>query len=80
MLNVLVGGRGAKSAATWQPSCQKVFEESDSERKFWILFPFSPAIEQFGGRVKEIILILLEKGHIFYPFFHNTTKKQYDAI
>ena len=26
--------RGAKSVATWQPSCQKVFEESGSGRKF----------------------------------------------
>ena len=26
--------RGGKSAATWQPSCQKVFEESGSGRKF----------------------------------------------
>ena len=32
--------RGAKSAATWQPSCQKGFEESGSGRK--ILDP-SPA-------------------------------------
>ena len=26
--------RGGKSVATWQPSCQKVFEESGSGRKF----------------------------------------------
>ena len=32
-------GRGAKSAATWQPSCQKVFEESGSDRKFLDLSP-----------------------------------------
>ena len=34
-----VGGRGAKSAATWQPSFQKVFEELDSDRKFLDLSP-----------------------------------------
>ena len=26
--------RGGKSVATWQPNCQKVFEESGSGRKF----------------------------------------------
>ena len=26
--------KGAKSATTWQPSCQKVFEESGTDRKF----------------------------------------------
>ena len=26
--------RGAKSVATWRPSCQKLFEESASGRKF----------------------------------------------
>ena len=59
---------------------RKFLKNQTLRESFWILFPFSPAIEQFGGGVKEIILILLEKGHIFYPFFHNTTKKQYDAI
>ena len=33
--------RGGKSAATWQPSCQKVFEESGSGRKF---LDHSPAL------------------------------------
>ena len=31
--------RGAKSAATWQPSCQKVSDESGSDRKFLDLSP-----------------------------------------
>ena len=31
--------RCAKSVATWQPSCQKVFEESGSDRKFLDLSP-----------------------------------------
>ena len=31
--------RGAKSVATWQPSCQKVFEGSGSDRKFLDLSP-----------------------------------------
>ena len=29
--------RGAKSAGSWDPRCQKVFEESGSGRKFWTI-------------------------------------------
>ena len=68
--------RGAKSAATWQPSCQKVFEESGSDRKFLDLLPHFFVIEQFGGRVKEMILILLHNRHFFVSIFSLIPKNQ----
>ena len=54
--------RGGKSVATWQPSCQKVFEETGSDRKF--LDP-SLRIKQFGRSVKEIELGFLQNGNFF---------------
>ena len=45
--------RGTKSTATWQPCCQKGFEESGSGRKF-----LDPSCNQFGGNLNEIILFL----------------------
>ena len=37
VLTVSHQGRGAKSAGSWDPRCQKVFEESGSGRKFWTI-------------------------------------------
>ena len=57
--------RGGKSAATWQPSCQKVFEKQTLAESFWILLLYFLRIKQFSGSVKEIVLGLLQNGHIF---------------
>ena len=56
-----------KRVATWQPSCQKVFEESGSDRKFWILLPHFFTSRQIRESVKEMISVFLENGHIFHP-------------
>ena len=61
--------RGAKSAATWQPSCQKAFEESGSGRKF--LDP-SPAFSCYQ--------MILQNGHVSYPYFHNIPKRQENKV
>ena len=62
---VVMSCRGGKSVATWQPSCQKVFEETGSDRKF--LDP-SLRIKLFGRSVKEIILGFLQNGHFLINF------------
>ena len=44
----------------WRPSFQKVFEESCSCRKFWILLLHFLTSKQFCGSVKEMIEVLLK--------------------
>ena len=68
--------RGGKSVATWQPSYQKVFEESVFGRNFLILLLHFLISKQFGEKVKEIISVYLENGHIFDPFLNNIPKMQ----
>ena len=66
-----------KRVATWQPSCQKVFEESGSDRKFLDPSPELFTSRQIRGSVKEMISVFLENGHIFHPLFHKIPEKQY---
>ena len=61
--------QGGKSVATWQPSCQKVFEESGNGRKVLDLFPHFFTSKEFS-RVKEIIEVSLKNGHICHPYIH----------
>ena len=48
-------GRGGKSVATWQPSCQKVFKNQDLAESLWILFPHFLTSKQLGGSIKGIL-------------------------
>ena len=57
------GPRGGKSAATWQPSCQKVFEESGSGRKFFDFLTALSHNKQFGACAKGMIIVFLQKGN-----------------
>ena len=61
---MLQWGRGGKSAATWQPSCQKVFEESVSGRKFLIILSHFLTSKHFGESI-------FSKWSYFYPLHFN---------
>ena len=67
--DINAGIRGRKSLSTWQPSCQKVFEESGNGRKVLDLFPHFFTSKEFS-RVKEIIEVSLKNGHICHPYIH----------
>ena len=67
--------RGAKSVATWQPSCQKDFKNQALAESFWLLLRHFLTIKQFGGSIKEIIAVFLQNGHIFHPFISWYPKK-----
>ena len=54
---------------------RKFLKNQDLTESVWIHLVHFLAIKQFGARVKEMILILLQNGHIFDPFFHNIQKK-----
>jgi len=58
--------RGGKSAATWQPSYQKVFQESGSGRKFLDPITHFLSIKQFVGNGKEILSVKIQSGHILH--------------
>ena len=68
--------RGAKSMAIWQPSCQKVFKESYSGRKFWdptLTLSCNQAI--WWKRTRNCIT-KFSKYSNFLSIFYNIPKKQ----
>ena len=47
---------------------RKFLKNQALAESFWILLPHFITTEQFCGNRKEIILVFLENGHIFYNF------------
>ena len=65
----------------WQPGNQvarKFWKNQALAESFWILLllPHFLDSKQFGESIKEIILVFLANGHIFYPFFNKIPKIQ----
>ena len=55
----------------WQPGnliARKFLKSKALEKSFWILLQHSLTITQFGGSVKEMIIVLLQNGHTFHTF------------
>ena len=52
----------------WQPGnpvARKVLKNQTLTESFWILLPLFLAIKQFGGNIKEIILVYFTKFKYF---------------
>ena len=71
-------GRGAKSAGSWDPRCQKVFEESGSGRKFWTISTHFSASEQVGSifTTKQIVINLRSNESLTQKLIYTTANTQ----
>ena len=72
----MVGGSEVQKVRQPGNLVARKFEESVSGTKLWDPSPAILKIKQLGNSVKEMILVFLQNGHIFYPFVPNIPKKQ----
>ena len=63
----------------WQPGnlvARKFLKNQALAESFWILLLYFLTSKQFGESVKDMMLVFLENGYIFDPFFHNIPKME----
>ena len=56
----------------WQPGnlvARKFLKNQALAESFWILLPHFFTSKQFSESIKDMMLVFLENGHIFDPFF-----------